>query len=100
MVTLTDLKDVLNICVPAAFMGVWGWWAIEAFTLIASYISTNAMGAQTILSMLSTLTCMFAMGFNWACKVMISKNIGSNNVLAIQHYFKITMIASLAVVVL
>ena len=75
-------------------MGVWVWWAYEVLTLMATYISTTAMDAQTIMRTIGTLTYMVPMGFNYACRIMIGKNIGSNNATAIKHYFKVSVLAS------
>lgn len=53
-------------------MGVWGWWAFDIFTLIASYLSVNAISAQTILRSLGLLTFMVPVGFATAGNVLIA----------------------------
>jgi MATE family multidrug resistance protein len=78
-------------------MGVWVWWAYEVLTLMATYISTAAMDAQTIMRTIGVLTYMIPMGGNYACRIMIGKNIGSNNEPAIKHYFKVTVLSSFLV---
>ena len=47
-------------------MGIWGWWAFEIFTLIASYLSVEIIAAQTIMRSLGLLTYMIPVGFSMA----------------------------------
>lgn len=43
-------------------MGVWGWWAFDIFTLIASYIGSEIIAAQTILRSIGLITFMLPVG--------------------------------------
>lgn len=60
--TVTDYKDQLNLGMNSAAMGVWGWWAFDIFTLIASYMSAEIIAAQTILRSIGLLTFMLPIG--------------------------------------
>ena len=52
-------------------MGIWGWWAFDIFTLMASYLSITAVGAQTILRSLGLLTFMIPVGFAAASAILV-----------------------------
>lgn len=68
-------------------MGVWGWWAFDIFTLMASYLSIDAVAAQTILRSMGLMAFMIPVGFTTACFILIGQNIGANKPALIQHYF-------------
>jgi MATE family multidrug resistance protein len=57
-------------------MGVWGWWAFDIFTLIASYMSKEVIAAQTILRAIGLLTFMLPVGISAACGTLIGNAIG------------------------
>jgi len=78
-------------------MGIWGWWAFDVFTLLASYLSIEAISAQTILRSLGLLTFMVPVGFSVACGIMVGQNIGRGCALSIYHYYKVSMFLSLFV---
>ena len=69
-------------------MGIWGWWAFDIFTLMASYLSITAVGAQTILRSLGLLTFMIPVGFSAASGILIGQNVGKGKADLITHYFK------------
>lgn len=41
----TDYGDQLKICLNSLSMSVWGWWAFDIFTLIASYLHAVVIAA-------------------------------------------------------
>lgn len=65
--------------VMGMFMGVWGWWAFDIFTLMASYLSLDVVSAQTIMRSLGLLTFMIPIGFSIACGILIGKSIGAES---------------------
>jgi MATE family multidrug resistance protein len=79
------------------FMGVWGWWAFDIFTLIASYLSVEEVSAQTIMRTLGLLTFMVPVGISQSCMTLIGKNIGQANIPAIRQYYKLCMYLSIGV---
>ena len=81
-------------------MGVWGWWAFDIFTLLASYLSTNAISAQTIMRSLGLLTFMIPVGFNKACSYYVGIYIGKGCEKSLMHYYNVAMIMSCIVGVL
>lgn len=60
--TYTGYKSQLYMCLNSLAMGVWGWWAFDIFTLIASYMDTAVIAAQTILRTLGLITFMLPVG--------------------------------------
>ena len=67
---------MFNRGMMSMFMGVWGWWAFDIFTLLASYLSAEVISAQTIMRSLGLLTFMIPVGFNKACSYYIGIFIG------------------------
>jgi len=57
-------------------MSCWGWWAMDIFTLFASYLGTEVIAAQTVMRSLGLLTFMIPVGFMMACQFYIGKFIG------------------------
>ena len=78
-------------------MGVWGWWAFDIFTLMASYLSVDEISSQTIMRSLGLLTFMVPVGFNIACGILIGIKIGEGSERAIKFYYKVAMELSLLV---
>ena len=73
-------------------MGVWGWWAFDIFTLIASYMATEIISAQTIMRSLGLLTFMIPVGFMKACQYYVGLFIGKGSAAAIMHYYNVSMV--------
>ena len=78
-------------------MGVWGWWAFDIFTLIASYLATEVISAQTIMRSLGLLTFMIPVGFSKACSYYVGVFIGKGSEESIMHYYKVSMTMSCVV---
>lgn len=58
-----EVKEYLWIGLPAMLMLCMEWWALEILCFSASFISTNALGAQTIAYNFYQL--MFSIGFGF-----------------------------------
>lgn len=41
----SQFGDQINLCLMSLAMGVWGWWAFDLFTLIASYMAKEVIAA-------------------------------------------------------
>lgn len=74
--TIQHLGFQLKICFHQLMMGVWPIWGLEVFTMMAGYISTAALAAQTILRATALLIFMFPFGLRTATQVFIGKNVG------------------------
>ena len=82
------------------FMDVWSWWAFDIFTLIASYLATEIVSAQTIMRSLGLLTFMIPVGFSKACAFYIGVYIGKGSEVKIKHFYNVAMLMSATVGVL
>lgn len=82
-----NIGNQLQLGIGGLFMGIWGWWAFDIFTLMASYLSIEAVAAQTILRSLGLMAFMIPVGFTTASFILIGQNIGANNTALITHYF-------------
>lgn len=71
-----NLQNQLKLGINGLFMGIWGWWAFDIFTLIASYLSIDIVSAQTIMRSLGLLTFMIPVGFSVACGILVGRSIG------------------------
>lgn len=78
-------------------MGVWGWWAFDIFTLIASYLSRDIISTQTIMRSLGLLTFMIPVGFSKATSYFVGVFIGQGCETSLMHYYKVAMIMSVVV---
>jgi len=79
------------------FMGVWGWWAFDIFTLMASYLSVSVVSAQTIMRSLGLLTFMIPVGFSVACGILVGKAIGKGSAEEVKFYYVTSMQMSIIV---
>ena len=43
--TVSNLSAILKLDLKSCAMGVWGWWAFDIYTLMASYLGTDEVGA-------------------------------------------------------
>ena len=57
-------------------MGVWGWWAFEIFTFMATYMGESQAAAQSIMRSLGLLTFMLPVGYSFAVGVLTGNAIG------------------------
>ena len=65
------------MCLNSLAMGVWGWWAFDIFTLIATYMDTAVIAAQTILRTLGLITFMLPVGIMSASGTLIGNSVGA-----------------------
>ena len=65
------------MCLNSLAMGVWGWWAFDIFTLIATYMDTAIIAAQTILRTLGLITFMLPVGIMSASGTLIGNSVGA-----------------------
>ena len=87
--TFRDLWPQFKLGIQSMGMSVWGYWALDIFTLMASYLSIEAIAAQTIMRSLGLYTYMLPVGLSTTASTLIGNSIGAESKLAINHYFKI-----------
>jgi Na+-driven multidrug efflux pump len=69
-------------------MGVWGWWAFDIFTLMASYMNEDVIGAQTILRSVGLITYMLPLGIANSCSIMVGNAIGEGSEYKARLYYR------------
>lgn len=93
----SNLSDQFKRGSMSLLMGVWGWWAFDIFTLIASYLSTEVISAQTIMRSLGLLTFMVPVGLGKACQYYVGIFIGQGCERSINHYFNVCLLLSVII---
>ena len=97
--TVVNLRNQIVLGLASCGMGVWGWWAFEIFTLMASYLSEELIAGQTIMRSLGLLTYMIPVGFSFATQIKVGHFIGCGNQAAIKYYFAASMYLAIGVAV-
>lgn len=90
-----NLGRQFNIDFMGMLMGVWGWWAFDIFTLMASYLSITSISAQTIMRSIGLLTYMIPVGFELSCGVLLGNAIGAGSVFKLKFYYKLSLVCAL-----
>ena len=93
--TLRNIDAQLLLGFQSMGMSVWGYWALDIFTLMASYLSVEAIAAQTIMRSLGLYTYMLPVGLATTASTLIGNAIGAEEKLLIKHYYKILMTLAL-----
>lgn len=93
----TPVANQIRLGLFGMCMGIWGVWAFDVFTLIASYLSIYEVSAQTIMRSLGLTTFMVPFGLSMASGMLIGRSIGQDSKAKVRHYFKACMVASLVV---
>lgn len=98
--TVTNLGPQVKICLQATAMLVWGWWAFEILAFMASYISPEALAAQSCMRAIGLFTFMIPSGFSRSAAALIGNAAGAgNSALCIQYYkTSLAVVTGMAVV--
>lgn len=88
------------MCLNSLAMGVWGWWAFDIFTLIASYMGPAIIAAQTSLRTLGLITFMLPVGIMSASGTLIGNSVGAGRADHAILYHNTAMKMGLALAVL
>ena len=75
-ISWVGLGPQLKIMTQSLVMSVWGWWAFDIFTLMASYLSAEVTGAQTIMRSLGLISFMMPVGFATASFAFVGISVG------------------------
>ena len=98
--TVTNLKPMIKISVLAMLMGIWGWWAFEIFTFMATYLGETEAAAQTQMRSIGLLTFMLPVGYSGASGILTGNAIGASKPKLAITYYKVCMVAALCITVL
>ena len=72
-------------------MGIWGWWAFDIFTLMATYLGGPVTAAQTIMRSIGLLTYMLPVGFASGCGILVGNSIGEKRPKLAMQYYRVAM---------
>jgi multidrug resistance protein, MATE family len=89
--TVSNLWPLLSLNLKSMMMGIWGWWAFDIFTLIASYMSKDEVAAQTVMRSLGLMTFMIPVGFALASGTCVSNAVGAGKIRLAKQYCKISI---------
>ena len=71
-------------------MSVWGWWAFDIFTLMATYLGGTVAAAQTIMRSIGLLTFMIPAGFAVACGILVGNSVGEKKPKLAMQFFRVS----------
>lgn len=89
--TTMQLGNQFSVCFMGMLMGVWGWWAFDIFTLMASYLSIEAVDAQTIMRTLGLLTYMIPVGISAASGILLGNSIGEGSAKKVHFWYRLSL---------
>lgn len=93
----TGYDEQLKLGLNSLAMGVWGWWAFDIFTLIASYMSATIIAAQTILRSIGLITFMLPVGISQACGTLVGNAVGEGRKDKALSYYKTSQLLGFVV---
>jgi len=73
-------------------MLVWGWWAFEILGFMASYISPEALAAQSVLLAIGVFTFMIPSGFSKSTTTLIGNAVGAEKPALCNQYYKTSLV--------
>ena len=91
LVTLQDLGYQAKLALTQCSMGVWNWWGLEVFTLMAGYVSVTAFAAQTVLRAVSQLVYMIPVGMRLAVTIKLGKLVGVQDPEGCRHFYAVSI---------
>lgn len=84
--TVQHLGHQIHLSLMSMSLGIWSWWAFDVFTLIASYMSIEALAAQSILRNISLLFFMVPVGLSISTGILVGNNIGAMHLEAAVYF--------------
>jgi Na+-driven multidrug efflux pump len=84
--SLKNWKGQFVLSLHAMSLSVWSWWAMDVFTLIASYMTEKELSTQTIMRNITLLTFMIPCGIQIAAGILVGNNIGANKIILGKAY--------------
>ena len=73
-------------------MSVWGWWAFDVITFIASYLGAIVIASQTIMRSIGLITFMLPVGIMSACSTLTGNSVGEGRADKVTTYYRTSMI--------
>ena len=72
------------------------WWVTDALMIMATFISEQAIGAQTILRGFGMILAVVPFSFSCATGYYIGKAIGEKDIIQIKSYYRVSVCFSIA----
>jgi len=74
--TVSNLWPLIQVSLGSMFMGIWGWWAFDIFTFMATYLGETEAAAQSQMRSIGLLTFMLPIGYSSASGILSGAAIG------------------------
>ena len=84
----------------AMLMGVWGWWAFEIFTFMATYLGETEAAAQTQMRSIGLLTFMLPVGYASGGGILVGNAIGAGKPKLAMTFYHVCMVMASLITVL
>ena len=72
-------------------MGIWGWWAFDIFTFMATYLGETEAAAQSQMRSIGLLTFMLPIGYSSASGILSGSAIGEGKPKLAMTYYCVCM---------
>lgn len=98
--TVSNLGPIVKLCLASMFMGIWGWWAFDIFTFMATYLGETQAAGQSIMRSLGLLTFMLPVGYASANGILVGNAIGESKPKLALMYYRVCMAMACIITVL
>ena len=98
--TTSNLGPLIKVSTMSMFMGIWGWWAFEIFTFMATYLGETEAAAQSQMRSLGLLTFMLPVGYSSASSILSGNAIGAYKPALAMTYYKVCLFMATFITVL
>ena len=92
--TFSNIGPLIAIDLKSVAMTIWGWWAFDFFTLMASYLGPDEVATQTIMRSIGLLTFMIPIGFATSLGFYTGKSLGDCKPKVANMYYLTNMICA------
>jgi len=72
-------------------MAAWQKWGLDMFTIMAGYVNTTALAAQTAYRAIAMFVYMLPAGFRMGAQAAMGKTVGEKDAVMCRNYFDSSM---------
>lgn len=94
--TFTDLGYQTKIALANCLMGAWNKWGQEMFTIMAGYVSTTALAAQTAYRAIAMFVYMLPAGLRMGVMAAMSISVGERDAALAKSYYNTSLLMVLS----
>ena len=95
--TITNLSPLVKLSMQTMFMGIWGWWAFEIFTFMATYLGEVSCAAQSQMRSIGLLSFMLPYGYSVATAILCGNVIGEFKPKLALTLYKVCLLTALVI---